>query len=573
MIGPRLKQSARYLVRAARALDPRRRIGSMRHRHASHDEADLLARVEEYNRAAEAQWQSIANDPAGRAHVQGKPFSTVRDTAAIFSHIGLTLEALDVGLGHTVLDFGSGSCWLSAILNRLGARTISMDVSPTALALGEETFRSDARLRHDLDPRFVPYDGHRIPLGDGSVDRAVCFDAFHHVPNQTEILRELFRVLRVGGRLVLAEPGEGHASTGHSRFDADTYGVLENDLHLDDLVQRAREVGFDGALAKPYPDPRAITLSAEDYLRLIEGDHSVYPLHILEDHLRVSHVVMLLKGAPRLDSRNPHELRAQITPLATGAVSGAAGMVAELPVRIENRGDTTWLSTLDPVGGYVNLGGHLLKADGQSLQRGFFAQSLPQDVSPGDAVEFVARFHLPDRLGRFRLALDLVDEKVAWFEQCGSPVAQIDVAVTGWPDSRAPHRLAAQIEILEGRPAAPVEAGSSIPVRLRVANTGDTRWLADSATPEGLVRVGVQVLAVDGTLLQRDYFRAPLPASLDPGESAELLVAVPAPEEAGRFVLALDMVAELVCWFQQHGSKPALLEVDTTRAPSLARAQ
>jgi hypothetical protein len=43
----------------------------------------------------------------------------------------------------------------------------------------------------------------------------------------------------------------------------------------------------------------------------------------------------------------------------------------------------------------------------------------------------------------------------------------------------------------------------------------------------------------------------------------ELELAVPAPAETGRFVLALDMVAELVCWFQQHGSEPARIEVET----------
>lgn len=562
---PRLKQAMRYLVKAARCFDPRSRVRNEHHRHASHTEAELLARVEEYNRAAEDQWQSIAGDPAGRAHALGKPFSTVRDTPAIFTHVGLTLESLDLGLGHTVLDFGAGTGWFSGILNRLGARTISMDVSPTAIALGEEALRSDPRARLDLEPRFLPYDGHRIPLPDASVDRAVCFDAFHHVPNQGEILGELFRVLKTGGRLVLAEPGEGHASTGHSRFDAEHYGVLENDLHLDDLLGRARRAGFDRALAKPYPDPRAMTLSAEDYLRLVDGDHSVYPMHILEEHLRASHVVIFLKGVPGRDSRNPHELRARIVPRSAGPLTGAAGMVAELPVRVENTGDTLWISAQDPIGGYVNLGGHLLDTDGRILQQGFFAQALPQDVPPGETVDFVARLHLPERLGRFRLALDMVDEQVAWFEQCGSPTTQVEVQVTDWPDSRTPHRLQAQIEVLDGPPRGPVAPGSPLPLRLRIANTGDTRWLAEPEVEKGLVRVGIQIRGTDGSLLERDYFRAPLPRSLDPGETVEMETAVPAPPGPGRHTLALDMVAELVCWFEQQGSPTVLVETETAR--------
>ena len=53
--------------------------------------------------------------------------------------------------------------------------------------------------------------------------------------------------------------------------------------------------------------------------------------------------------------------------------------------------------------------------------------------------------------------------------------------VAAWPDSRAPHRLGRADRVLQGRPAGPLPPGSLLSLQLRIANTGDTRWLADPA--------------------------------------------------------------------------------------------
>ena len=54
------------------------------------------------------------------------------------------------------------------------------------------------------DLSWVAADAQRLPFADASFDAAVSTEAFHWFPDQDEALRELHRVLRRGGRLLVA---------------------------------------------------------------------------------------------------------------------------------------------------------------------------------------------------------------------------------------------------------------------------------------------------------------------------------------------------------------------------------
>jgi demethylmenaquinone methyltransferase/2-methoxy-6-polyprenyl-1,4-benzoquinol methylase len=49
-----------------------------------------------------------------------------------------------------------------------------------------------------------------LPFADGSFDRALMVDAFHHFRDQHAAAQEALRVLRPGGRLVIEEPNVRH---------------------------------------------------------------------------------------------------------------------------------------------------------------------------------------------------------------------------------------------------------------------------------------------------------------------------------------------------------------------------
>jgi ubiquinone/menaquinone biosynthesis C-methylase UbiE len=96
------------------------------------------------------------------------------------------------------LDVGAGTGDLSELLAATGARVICLE--PDAASL-------DAARRRlgDHDAEFLKAGVEQIPLPNASVDAAIASVTAHHWANQAAGFAELARVLRPGGRLVLAE--------------------------------------------------------------------------------------------------------------------------------------------------------------------------------------------------------------------------------------------------------------------------------------------------------------------------------------------------------------------------------
>lgn len=554
----------RHLSLAWRALSATPKAPHV-HVHPTYSEAELLSRADEFNRNAEKHWQSISQEPDARLHVLNKPLSTVRDTPGILYRLGLVLHELDLGVGMTVVDFGSGSCWLSSMINRLRCRTISVDVSETALSFGRQMFESDPRHQMELGPRFLKYSGHALDIPSESVDRIVCFDSFHHVPNQTEVLREFFRILRPGGRLVMGEPGEGHAHSDQGAYETEIHGVLENDIHLDDLVKIAEGVGFHSPRLKPFPDPGALSFTLEQNTKFMEGDDNIFPVDTVRESLRHFMILSLFKGKGTPDSRNPSVLRAEIKPLALTPRPAGDGSIQA--VRITNTGDTLWLREETPLGGFVVLGAHLLNLKRETVARGFVRVYLPENVAPGESVEMEIRLPKADPQGESLVQLDMVDDRVAWFEQTGSPtllLADRFELLT----SEAPGHLFANLNLVKpgaSTPRPPLSPGQGIDVTLQIHNAGDTRWIAGPPGVRGHICVGVVICHEAGEVLVRDHERFELPKDMNPVERTELSFTCHAPKEPGKYRLRFDLVDEGISWFESFGIRTIDLPIEVTQ--------
>jgi hypothetical protein len=114
----------------------------------------------------------------------------------------------------------------------------------------------------------------------------------------------------------------------------------------------------------------------------------------------------------------------------------------------------------------------------------------------------------------------------------------------------------ARIDVRTLVPGVPLiaRAGQPLQVRTRVQNLSTRPFPAQATYGRRLVRLGAQLCAVDGTIIDRDFARAWLPQPLGPGDRTDIAIEIPTPVEPGRYALKFDLVSEGIDWFERCGS-------------------
>lgn len=134
---------------------------------AAHDPEEVLG------------WQSAAGQ--ARADRRGRLF----------------LDLARIGPNARVLELGCGTGEFTRRVARAGARLMALDLSGDLLARARDKIGEAAS--------FVRANAHVLPFPDASFDAVYGCSILHHLDLDIA-LREVRRVLRVGGRLVFSEP-------------------------------------------------------------------------------------------------------------------------------------------------------------------------------------------------------------------------------------------------------------------------------------------------------------------------------------------------------------------------------
>jgi SAM-dependent methyltransferase len=135
-----------------------------------------------------------------QAYVGWRATSIGATTEAI--ELRLLLGMIDAKPGIRFLDAGCGDGALTCVVATQGADAVGVDPDPAMLTRARAR-AADAR----LDVTFLDGRVERLPFPDASFDVVASVTVLCFVPDAAGAVREMARVLRPGGRLVLGELG------------------------------------------------------------------------------------------------------------------------------------------------------------------------------------------------------------------------------------------------------------------------------------------------------------------------------------------------------------------------------
>jgi arsenite methyltransferase len=155
-----------------------------------------------------------------------------------------------VQTGETVLDIGSGGgidCFEAARLVGPAGRVIGIDMTETMLEIARRNAPAVARnLGYpDSNIEFRKGLADAMPVADASVDLIISNCVINLAPDKPKVFREMFRVLKPGGRFTISDIVSDQPIPQYLLHDSAKWGdCLSGSLQVGDYLTGLTEAGF-----------------------------------------------------------------------------------------------------------------------------------------------------------------------------------------------------------------------------------------------------------------------------------------------------------------------------------------
>jgi SAM-dependent methyltransferase len=158
--------------------------------------------------------------------------------------------------GHTVVDLGSGGGFDAFLASReVGAsgKVIGIDMTPAMLSKA----RSNAEKGGVENVEFRLGEIEHLPVADNSVDVIISNCVINLSPNKPQVFRDVFRVLRNGGRLAISDVVATIELPEELRQDEKLYaGCMGGASLIEDLDSMLKDAGFSKVTITPKDESR-----------------------------------------------------------------------------------------------------------------------------------------------------------------------------------------------------------------------------------------------------------------------------------------------------------------------------
>ncbi|MFZ0665356.1 MAG: class I SAM-dependent methyltransferase [Acidimicrobiales bacterium] len=121
-------------------------------------------------------------------------------------------QKLEMHSGERLLDLGCGGGRHAFEAAKRGAKVIALDAGTDEVGKVRDTLGAMVDAGEITDPTgtgAVQGDALRLPFPDGSFDRIIAAEVLEHIPDDTDAMAELVRVLRPGGLMAVTVPRFG----------------------------------------------------------------------------------------------------------------------------------------------------------------------------------------------------------------------------------------------------------------------------------------------------------------------------------------------------------------------------